>query len=738
MSIPSYNQNLTPPTTNTTTSTSTSTSTSTTTFTPTKPVESKDIVKISEGNLILPNGQAYKIGKIKLGGKEINLDNPLNETQLKAIKTVADQIFKQLRDVSLENSDLETVMISSKSEQISVETKHTDKEKDKSEQLENNNFTRNLITEEFQKAFPRPSNKNVEPPNTIKNVESPDPSFPPDTNSASKVNILPTDQKIVNVMKEQAQIITSNNDLIGIPGLEKPLTVTTVLEGPNSAQRSESATISQEYVLEDGTVVGKQTIHRFDTITDNTLFCNNMVNVCKAKLENPLLTEDEKDTINADLNYYQKALVNSEKYHEESTNKSWQGSTYFRDIISEAQSFFSGIQNYVSGPINMRHQKFEGADGKTVGFIRTGIISDMRNGWFSLTDLKVIKEQGNQRSSTFLDEKIKYIESQINPQSFLSKLFGGPLKGKQLESANFALNQLKMIKAGGIDEIVNERKLVLQQQMIHLVINQVRENPELIKEALNTGNFDIVHVSLLNQYSSGIDKTGWMHDERVEMEDMQEIFKEFQGKTLLFDGKGPSIDENKISLPKDCLPVGVILPVDKEIKLRTNFFNLSVQGDTKNDGAQLRINKEAIENLKKFISERDPSNQGPLPGGVSPAIIADPTQNSGYGIAEDFISYLLSKKMAVSLGCLSAKDRTGFISERLMLKQLKDEATQLFFAPNVFKKEWPPVKVLLENTPDYAALKVTPTAEWRGFTNYQKLVQTIFTIFNEFRTKGMV
>jgi hypothetical protein len=217
-----------------------------------------------------------------------------------------------------------------------------------------------------------------------------------------------------------------------------------------------------------------------------------------------------------------------------------------------------------------------------------------------------------------------------------------------------------------------------------------------------------------------------MHDERVEMEDMQEIFKEFKGKKLLFNGEGPSIDGDTISLPQDCLPQGVEVPPDKEIKLRTIFVNLSVQGNTKNNAAQLKINQEAMEDLIKQYPEDVETYKK----------IGDPKQDGGYGTAEDFISFLLrTKKMAVSIGCLSAKDRTGFIAERLMLNQLSRKA-QYVFERNIFNRDWPPVKVLLENTPGYAALKVVPSAEWRGFSRYDKLVQTANVLFHEMKKRG--
>lgn len=418
-------------------------------------------------------------------------------------------------------------------------------------------------------------------------------------------------------------------------------------------------------------------------------------------------------------------------------------SNYFRQTLKDSTDFQTGIGEYVPAAINLRHQSLKvtnkvvggkekdeksikaAGEVEDVGFCRLGIISDMRNGWFSLSDLKKLQQKIKEpqkisdnspdglirmlrsESGFYVDHFIKEMHLKLFQLTKVSmneadygKLQSSPellrkavdeainkLSPNQQQSFKYALDQINPLQGEGlpeaqvlaeIDKAIENRQRVLERQMIQLVVTQAKKNPELIRNALKTGHFDMIHVALLNPRKCELDKTGWLHDECVEMEDMYEIFNAFQGKKLVLDGQGPFIDGDKIHLPP-IEGIEIAQGQEKEVSLNTYFVNLSVQGYIDNDPRQLEINKNQLEKLAKNRPDIFPQGDKAIRSNEAytkaqaEGSVPTPKKERGYPLAEDLLMILLDKnnKLAVSLGCLSAKDRTGFIGLRLILRHLE-------------------------------------------------------------------
>lgn len=643
-------------------------------------------VTIKDGQLVLPNGLSYVVTTLKVGGQNIDVSRPLKEEQLEAIQNFANSFFNQLSQVNLGKANLQSVVIKTAPENQAVVTANFQGEAKQTEQLD----TQTLTTQEFHKAFPPPISRpthSVEP----RQVSSQHQSI--STNNEAHDEVHMTQSIAQQRLPSTDHSYGEEEELTGMRGEEEPLTNShSRLLGPNATQSD--PIISHSYTI-DGREMGRQEIERISTVAQAIEFAEEMLTHLQAKLPNANL--EDQALIKSDIRYYEQVLKNGKAYADKND---WISSNYFRDHIGSTGSFDRAIQNYVSAPVNMRYQSLEIEGRQAVGFVRVGIMSDMRNGWYSLTDLKAM-----QAKPGLIKDKLQDLEKDL-PN----------LEGKKLESALYAINQLKLMMnhPSYLSHVIHDRKRVLQQQMIQLVSEQVSRNPEKLKEALQSnGSFDMAHVALLNQKSSSQDRTGWVHDERVEMEDMQEIFREFQGKKLVFDGRGPIIDEDTIYLPQ--LFDGV---ENSEVTLNTFFFNTSVQGNTTNDGAQLRINKEGMDYLLKTYPDlfKDfPEVQ---------AAILEGDQTS-YAVAEDLVKALLdSNRLCISLGCLSAKDRTGFVAERLMLGYLRPHLppeNRHDFDKRIFDSDGPAVKVVAENTPNFRVLKVNPLAFLPGFNVIDKV-----------------
>ncbi len=215
-------------------------------------------------------------------------------------------------------------------------------------------------------------------------------------------------------------------------------------------------------------------------------------------------------------------------------------------------------------------------------------------------------------------------------------------------------------------------------------------------------DFSFIHIGLLNQDKKEIDGTGWNHHEANEMTDMAEIFQEFKGKALIFDGLGPFIDENgNIHLPQK--------NTTKTLTLNPFFVNSSVQGhkdDNKNLTA-IHINEQTFDELKKYSIENE--NFSEILAGMS--LVFEKKNHTSYQTAIDLIYWARMAGFMISTGCLSAKDRTGFTcAADSVLNQMEAfpiKAKRKFMKAQM-KENAPGVLVVQDNNPETHIMKVEP------------------------------
>jgi hypothetical protein len=310
----------------------------------------------------------------------------------------------------------------------------------------------------------------------------------------------------------------------------------------------------------------------------------------------------------------------------------WASSNYFRDLVKE-HGFEKACEKFAAMPINMRYQKLEKPDGTKVdGFCRLGVITDPRNGFTSLRELRELKGKPEQ-----IKEKIAELR---NKRSACEN-------ENQKASIDRAINELE-----NIDVAIAEREAVLQTQFLQLLQTQVENKGVGAKQE----EFTLAHLGLLNPKKEEHDKTGWMHIEANGMKDMAEIFKDANGKKIVFEDncKAPYVDKDgnyHVQTP----PGG---KAGDKLKLKAGFLNVSVQGCTENTELQKQLNREGLENLG--LNE-DSTLTGLLVSGDA----------SNYKVAEE-VGVLLLGKGAVSISCQSAKDRTGLVASRLVQRRLQD------------------------------------------------------------------
>lgn len=380
-----------------------------------------------------------------------------------------------------------------------------------------------------------------------------------------------------------------------------------------------------------------------------------------------------------------------DKYHRP-TKANWYDSRYFRDLLAShpEKTYEEIVRLYSPGPINFRFQYVETTEGIQEWF-RIGVITDLTNGW---TNLRELGEIADDKTGAKLEKKVcklaqvrneyekkgKEGERVVQALDYaLKELLGGDIrtvgsraesirilhtktrgmlrKKEEKEGARATLNEMLNTRqvTNAIEKTIDKRKKILRDQMNMLCISQMLAHQDDIAKLQDGSAYTFAHVGLLNEKNHSIDPTGWAHFEDNEMLDMYQIFKEFKGVSVVFDAglEKPRIDaDGVIHMPKS--PDG-----PSQINLNPIFFNTSVQGNTKNTKIQREINNEGLADLQKI--------------GITPANNPDIKKaadglkgnNSNYDIATYLASGLLKARIAISIGCLSAKDRTGFVCEFL-------------------------------------------------------------------------
>lgn len=408
------------------------------------------------------------------------------------------------------------------------------------------------------------------------------------------------------------------------------------------------------------------------------------------------------------IDYHQKAAENAKNKLEGDSdvkNKDWIDSNYFRRMLSSnpRMTFKEIAQLFVSAPVNMRYHSVALEDsGRSAGFYRLGVVTDPTNGWTNLKELKEMAagdEEGQQK-------KIDRISG------ILEKAGSKKSNPRIKQSADFACEQLF-----DLEKTIERRRQILQDQMLQLVVGQVEKNAASICGLENGGQFNMVHLSLLNPRLKNLDPSGWMHDEENQILDMYEIFKEFRGKELIFDGKGPFIDDQgRIHLPQG----GPGWP--KQVTLNPVFLNTSVQRHTKNDGIQAQINREGFSELRRVLSESESVENREALQLLDAVEQQMEAGKSNYSIAELIGVSIMSAKMALSSGCMSAKDRTGLVAALIVhdiLSKGVDEQyadrpmgfrkkVKTMFAHKILDESGPAARVILDNTGESILKCCTP------------------------------
>lgn len=342
-------------------------------------------------------------------------------------------------------------------------------------------------------------------------------------------------------------------------------------------------------------------------------------------------------------------------------------------------------QLYVPVLGNLRAQHVINSKNETISRInRSAAVTDFGHGEISLQEMKdykdLLKLANGELSDAKTEERlIKFYDLALSAEE---QRFQYPTdlrlhKSSKLQELNENIRK-KLVKSYGndvltgktidenkLDQMIAQRRSRLTSQVLQdLYVHFENKPPDDSNRIIYT------RTALLNTNKDPKVKAkkALLLHERTQAFDMKAIYDELDGKKIFFDPytKGPFIDERgEIHMPVE-LNQG-----KKGAKiLSTVFLNISVQGNTKNEGAQQAINEDAIAKLRKLetdvtISEKIGKQFSEILKGLyTEDIKAYDLTDIALDVFSDF-SY-------VSVDCYGGKDRTGLVLANVTHRKLEN------------------------------------------------------------------
>lgn len=296
--------------------------------------------------------------------------------------------------------------------------------------------------------------------------------------------------------------------------------------------------------------------------------------------------------------------------------------------------------------ITLKVKKDEHGLPNTYGLLRVGVMSDLTNGATNLEELRKIANG---------DTELK-----TNVLTNLQTRKASCKKGSPAEaSLQMAIDQINNPSAS-----LTKRTERMELMMLQYLSAQAERDVGKLTSLKTADTWSVVDVRLLSPKKDEIDQeSGWVHNEANQLQDMKAIFEKFSGKTIVLDGKGPYIDDDgKVHL--------AINADGKELTLSATVLNISIQGQMENKGLQKDINEQAITALASHEKLNDQDDWKEMQA------LLNAGQSNGT-VAEKAVTALVKAGITVSCGCLSAKDRTGWVVGRTMVKLVADSVPDI-------------------------------------------------------------
>lgn len=332
-----------------------------------------------------------------------------------------------------------------------------------------------------------------------------------------------------------------------------------------------------------------------------------------------------------------------------------------------ADQFKDIVDTSSAGLINSRFDVLRGPNNETkVSIFRLGAMTDLRNGSVSTKELEQIikeKETGESPTEIKVMKRIEKLKAKFGSDPI--NLASLQMAEKVLQDPSLALSNRK------------ERMETLMFQYLEAQADQAQLTKNTVSNLDENGTWKIADVRLLNPKQAKMED-GCILVEQVMIEDMLAVFEDFDGSTIVFDKDCKATHKDQDGIVHVPAPY---LSESKTVKLSAQLLNISIQKYHKNEvipgsHTQGTINHTSMKRIEDEnqdligLGERDDS-PGSRDWRNANKILANGKTDST--AAECIVSALNDVGVTVSTGCFAAKDRTGLVVGRSMIKNMVKE-----------------------------------------------------------------
>ncbi len=311
----------------------------------------------------------------------------------------------------------------------------------------------------------------------------------------------------------------------------------------------------------------------------------------------------------------------------------------------------------VTETTNHQVHRVKGKEGTVLCFEQFGGLSDNGNSYVSLKTLKELA--GNPfKQRTFVRSL----------QASLASAHSEKEKGVIRRAIEEVQNP---------EEALKRRRFLLEQQMLIVVYNRLQTAAE--SKTIQERALHLSHLSLLNPNLKKTEEaSGIRHDESTMIDDMSEIFRDFDGKKICFDDTdAPYVEDGVIHMPQ---ALG-----NQELTLHTHYGNVSTQGSRSPEGDRQMdaCNVQMILEMKKSLNallQKNPPEPRKTELILAQGLLSKCTEDlqahrQSFQLAADLLEVQIVLGWQVSTGCYSNKDRGGVVGAMVCTNHLAFKKT---------------------------------------------------------------
>lgn len=323
------------------------------------------------------------------------------------------------------------------------------------------------------------------------------------------------------------------------------------------------------------------------------------------------------------------------------------------------------------------------AQNKTVSTVsRSAAVTDFTHGRVSLQELQdypllrrlalgkeVSRDKTKELVSLYLGSLPKTIPLQGKMLVAIQKLVA-QIESSVIKDYDIDINPAKgSLRTPELEKIIEDRVNRLTDQVLQDLSIHFQTNPVKTQEVIY-GRIGLIDP----KKKADVNRDGFVNYERTQALDMAAIYRELNGRSIVFDirdaSMGPYIDrENRIHMPRSFYQGAHPL---EPVTLNAIYVNISAQGNTKNEGLQKGINARALNTMGALVAKNlIPSNEYTKLKEKLKHSHRDPFETAHHAMK------LFSKLGYASADCFGGKDRTGYALALITNDLLEEVAENL-------------------------------------------------------------